>query len=139
MDDILHKPFTLAAMARTIARLLPHLAAAATSPPRESAPPEPHAAPSAAAEMGDVGALVDPAVIDQLRQMHSRGKGDFVRVSWNEAADLVAGEIKRVRKAYGSHAIYAGSYGWQSAGAMGDAATLLHRLMNGYGGAMVLC
>jgi trimethylamine-N-oxide reductase (cytochrome c) len=37
----------------------------------------------------------------------NRGKGEFVRITWDEAADLVAGEIKRVQEKYGPSGILA--------------------------------
>lgn len=37
----------------------------------------------------------------------NRGKGEFVRISWNEAFDLVANEIKRVQAKYGPSGITA--------------------------------
>ena len=36
-----------------------------------------------------------------------RGKDEYVRISWDEALDLVAGEITRIRKTYGPAAITA--------------------------------
>ncbi len=69
-----------------------------------------------------------------LSDIAERGNGDFVRVSWDEALSLVASEIKRIKKTYGNSALYAGSYGWQSAGQMHNAFTLLHRFYNGVGG-----
>ncbi|WP_032092832.1 trimethylamine-N-oxide reductase TorA [Necropsobacter rosorum] len=63
-----------------------------------------------------------------------RGHDEWVRVSWDKAFELVAGEMKRVRDNYGPTAIYAGSYGWYSAGALHAARTLLHRYLNVTGG-----
>ena len=37
----------------------------------------------------------------------NRGKSKFVRISWDEACDIVASEIKRIREAYGPNAILA--------------------------------
>ncbi len=45
-----------------------------------------------------------------------RGKGKFVRVSWDKALDLVAAELERVKKSYGNAAIHAGSTDWHSIG-----------------------
>ena len=45
-----------------------------------------------------------------------RGEEAFVEVSWEEALDLVAGELARVRDDHGREAIFGGSYGWGSAG-----------------------
>lgn len=63
-----------------------------------------------------------------------RGKEPFVRVSWETAAKLVADELKRVRETYGPTAIYGGSYGWMSPGAVGNARNLLQRVLNLNGG-----
>lgn len=63
-----------------------------------------------------------------------RGKGDFVRVSWEKALDLVAKEVDRVRRKHGPKAIFAGSYGWKSPGKMHNCQTLLARAMTANGG-----
>ena len=63
-----------------------------------------------------------------------RGKDRFVEVGWDRALDLVAAELDRVRTGYGNEAIYAGSYGWASAGRFHHAPTQLHRFMNSIGG-----
>jgi anaerobic dimethyl sulfoxide reductase subunit A len=39
-------------------------------------------------------------------QKELRGKDEWVRISWNEALDLVAGEIKRIVGQYGNESIY---------------------------------
>jgi biotin/methionine sulfoxide reductase len=64
------------------------------------------------------------------------GRGDepFVAVSWDRALDLLAGEIARVRSDHGNQAIYAGSYGWGSAGRFHHAQSQLHRFLNMAGG-----
>lgn len=63
-----------------------------------------------------------------------RGAEPFVPVDWDSALDLVAGELARVREAHGNTSIFAGSYGWASAGRLHHARTLLHRFLNGFGG-----
>ncbi|HEY4133574.1 MAG TPA: molybdopterin guanine dinucleotide-containing S/N-oxide reductase [Alphaproteobacteria bacterium] len=63
-----------------------------------------------------------------------RGTDPFVEVSWDEALDLVAGEVLRVRKDHGSQAIFGGSYGWSSAGAFHHARTQLRRFLFTSGG-----
>ncbi|UCG65906.1 MAG: molybdopterin-dependent oxidoreductase [Deltaproteobacteria bacterium] len=40
-----------------------------------------------------------------MRRAGERGEGKFERISWDQALDTVAGEIKRVRDTYGSQAI----------------------------------
>ncbi|MFD2191794.1 trimethylamine-N-oxide reductase TorA [Pistricoccus aurantiacus] len=63
-----------------------------------------------------------------------RGDGDFVRVSWDKAIELVANEITRVREQHGQNAIYGGSYGWKSPGKLHNCKTLLRRMLNLTGG-----
>lgn len=63
-----------------------------------------------------------------------RGTERFVPVSWDEATDLVAGEIRRVSRDHGNASIFAGSYGWTSCGRFHHASTLLKRMMNLAGG-----
>jgi trimethylamine-N-oxide reductase (cytochrome c) len=63
-----------------------------------------------------------------------RGADEWVRVSWEKAIALVAGEIGRVQRDFGPQAIHAGSYGWKSVGMFHNSRTLLHRLMNLAGG-----
>jgi len=63
-----------------------------------------------------------------------RGADPFVEVSWKEALDIVAAEVDRVRKTYGNASIFAGSYGWSSAGRFHHAQSQVHRFMNCVGG-----
>ncbi|SNY90746.1 biotin/methionine sulfoxide reductase [Cohaesibacter sp. ES.047] len=58
----------------------------------------------------------------------------FVEVSWDKAANLVAEEIARVSQSHGNGAIYAGSYGWASAGRLHHAQSQMKRLLNLTGG-----
>lgn len=63
-----------------------------------------------------------------------RGRDSLLPVTWNRALDLVAAELARVRATYGNEAIYAGSYGWSSAGRFHHAQGQLHRFMSLAGG-----
>ena len=63
-----------------------------------------------------------------------RGADRYVAVTWERALDLVADELKRVIRDRGNHAIYAGSYGWASAGRFHHARTQLQRFLGGIGG-----
>jgi len=63
-----------------------------------------------------------------------RGVDPFVRVGWDEALSLVAGELKRVIGRHGNASIFAGSYGWSSAGRFHHAQSQVHRFMNAVGG-----
>jgi biotin/methionine sulfoxide reductase len=64
-----------------------------------------------------------------------RGADDFVPIGWDEALDLTASEIARVRERHGNAAIFGGSYGWASAGRLHHARSLLHRFLYAAGGA----
>ena len=55
-----------------------------------------------------------------------RGQDSFVEVSWERALDLIAAELTRVRAAHGNRGIFAGSYGWSSAGRFQDQSWLQH-------------
>jgi len=63
-----------------------------------------------------------------------RGEEDFIAVTWEQANRLVANELNRVRDNYGNQAIYAGSYGWASAGRFHHAQSQLKRFLNCIGG-----
>ncbi|GAW34805.1 dimethyl sulfoxide/trimethylamine N-oxide reductase precursor [Roseovarius sp. A-2] len=63
-----------------------------------------------------------------------RGSDSFVSVGWDEAERLVAAELDRVRKEHGNASIYAGSYGWASAGRFHHAQSQLKRFLNCIGG-----
>jgi len=59
---------------------------------------------------------------------------EYVEVEWEEALDLLAAELDRVRAAHGNRAIFGGSYGWGSAGRLHHAQGQLHRFLNVVGG-----
>ncbi len=59
---------------------------------------------------------------------------EYVELDWDDALDLVAGELARVRDTHGNSAIYGGSYGWGSAGRFHHAQSQLHRFLNAIGG-----
>ncbi len=65
---------------------------------------------------------------------HLRGREPFVELEWDEALDLAAAEIARVRTAHGNEAIFGGSYGWSSAGRFHHAQSQVHRFLNMLGG-----
>ncbi|MEM8592536.1 MAG: molybdopterin-dependent oxidoreductase, partial [Pseudomonadota bacterium] len=63
-----------------------------------------------------------------------RGEGGYVEVSWDEALDTLAREFTRIRRDHGNVAIFAGSYGWASAGRFHHAQSQLKRFLNCFGG-----
>lgn len=63
-----------------------------------------------------------------------RGQDGFVEVSWDRALDLIAAELTRVRETHGNKGIFAGSYGWASAGRFHHAQSQLKRFLNTQGG-----
>ena len=68
-----------------------------------------------------------------LKRTGSRGEGKFERITWDEALDTVAGELKRIKKDYGSESIFYVPYS-------GNTGTFLHsqlavnRLLTMFGG-----
>jgi biotin/methionine sulfoxide reductase len=64
-----------------------------------------------------------------------RGSDAWVRVSWDEALDRTAAELGRVIAEHGNAAVYAGSYGWASAGRFHHAQSQLRRFYGLLGGA----
>ena len=63
-----------------------------------------------------------------------RGQEPFVELEWDEALDLVAKELKRVKDTHSNRAIFGGSYGWSSAGRFHHAQSQVHRFLNSVGG-----
>jgi biotin/methionine sulfoxide reductase len=63
-----------------------------------------------------------------------RGLDDYVELPWDEALDITAAELDRVRREYGNGAIFGGSYGWASAGRFHHALGQIHRFLNTIGG-----
>ncbi|WP_337191760.1 molybdopterin-dependent oxidoreductase [Nocardioides flavescens] len=59
---------------------------------------------------------------------------EYVEVGWDEALDLVATELARVRREHGDDAVFGGSYGWGSAGRLHHAQSQVHRFLNLTGG-----
>ncbi|MBW3085459.1 Dimethyl sulfoxide/trimethylamine N-oxide reductase [Austwickia sp. TVS 96-490-7B] len=64
-----------------------------------------------------------------------RGKGSYLRVSWDDLLDRLADEFRRVIDTHGNHAIYGSSYGWGSAGRFHHAQSQIHRFLHTLGGA----
>lgn len=63
-----------------------------------------------------------------------RGQDEWIQVTWDQALELVAGEIKRIYEDYGPTAMFGRSYGWKSSGLVHSAHTLQQRLLNLCGG-----
>jgi biotin/methionine sulfoxide reductase len=63
-----------------------------------------------------------------------RGREPFVEVSWDEALDIAAEALTEAREAGGNRSIYAGSYGWASAGRFHHAQGQIHRFFQLFGG-----
>ncbi len=63
-----------------------------------------------------------------------RGDDKFVELPWDEALEIAANEINRVKQEHGNEAIFGGSYGWASAGRFHHALGQVHRFLNVTGG-----
>src|SRR5215831_11124612 len=74
--------------------------------------------------------IARPAIRDGWRAGKPRtGADTFHEVSWDEALDTIARELKRVRESYGPTSILGGSYGWSSAGRVHHARSLVRRFL----------
>ncbi|MEM6694632.1 MAG: molybdopterin-dependent oxidoreductase [Pseudomonadota bacterium] len=58
----------------------------------------------------------------------------YVALSWDQASALVARELTRIKTEYGNGALFAGSYGWASAGRFHHAQSQMRRFLNLAGG-----
>src|SRR5947199_88658 len=74
--------------------------------------------------------LVEPRDVAGAR----RGADPFIELDWEEAAQRLADELKRVIATHGNAAIFGGSYGWSSAGRFHHAQSQVHRFLNALGG-----
>ncbi len=70
----------------------------------------------------------------ESRDRKGRGSEPFVELPWDEALDIAAAELERVRREHGNSAIFGGSYGWASAGRFHHALSQVHRFLNTIGG-----
>ena len=81
--------------------------------------------------------IARPAVrrgfLEKTTEGTARGAEPFVEISWDEALDLVANELARVKAEWGNEAIFASS-GWASAGVFHEARPQLGRFLKGFGG-----
>jgi anaerobic dimethyl sulfoxide reductase subunit A len=73
-------------------------------------------------------------LLHPMKRAGKRGEGKFVRISWDEALDTIAGEMKRIRQAYGNAAFYV-PYGTGSYNQINGRQTA-QRLMNLFGGSL---
>jgi anaerobic dimethyl sulfoxide reductase subunit A len=73
-----------------------------------------------------------------MKRVGARGEGKFVRISWEEAFDTIAGSMKKIISQYGNEAIYlnygTGTLGGTMTRSWPPGATLIARLMNCCGG-----
>jgi trimethylamine-N-oxide reductase (cytochrome c) len=70
---------------------------------------------------------------DGERNVHNRGKSAYVRISWEEALSLVAGEIKRVRRTHGPGAMAVSHGSHHTWGNIGYYLSALYRFRNAVG------
>lgn len=80
--------------------------------------------------------MVREGWLDRKNKGHPdrRGHEAFVALDWDEVIPLVGDELKRVISNHGNSAIFAGSYGWASAGRFHHAQSQIHRFFNMIGG-----
>ena len=64
----------------------------------------------------------------------NRGRDSYIPVSWDEAFELASKELLETKNTFGNSSIYAGSYGWASAGRFHHAKSQVNRFFNLFGG-----
>lgn len=73
-----------------------------------------------------------------MKRVGQRGEGKWQRITWEEAFDTIAGELKRIKDTYGNEAIYinyaTGTLGGVVAKSWPPGSSPIARLMNCYGG-----
>jgi anaerobic dimethyl sulfoxide reductase subunit A len=69
-----------------------------------------------------------------LKRVGRRGEAKFTRITWDEALDLVAGQMQRVKEKYGNEALFV-PYGTGSYNQLNGSHTA-RRLMNLFGGCL---
>jgi anaerobic dimethyl sulfoxide reductase subunit A len=69
-----------------------------------------------------------------MKRVGERGEGKFARISWDEALDTVAGQMRRVKETYGNSALFV-PYGTGSYNQLNGSQTA-RRLMNLFGGCL---
>ena len=107
----------------------------------EGHPDDPNPSPinqNIAGSLNGTARVLNPAIrkswLEGNPRAVERGKDPFVEVSWEQALKLIAEDLTRVRSHYGNEAIFAGSYGWSSAGRFHHAQSQLKRFLNTQGG-----
>jgi signal transduction histidine kinase/EAL domain-containing protein (putative c-di-GMP-specific phosphodiesterase class I)/DNA-binding NarL/FixJ family response regulator len=90
MDAVLHKPFTLAALAKTLGEFMSPSGAGAVVP----VDPQPLATPAATDDL-----LLDPQVSDDLRRMAAGGRAEFVERVLNLYRRHAPEAVKRLAEA----------------------------------------
>ena len=80
--------------------------------------------------------MVRKGWLDNGPQGHVTGRGGepFVELEWADAIPLMAKELTRLKETHGNDALYAGSYGWSSAGRLHHATSQMRRFLNLFGG-----
>lgn len=70
-----------------------------------------------------------------MKRVGKRGEGKFERISWDEALDTIASELRRIIDTYGNEAVYR-QYGSGTINSSISRRNEFHRLMNMLGGHM---
>ena len=80
--------------------------------------------------------MVRKSWLESKRGVNTDLRGDdvFIPLDWGEAVRIVGDELSHVMKNHGNASIFAGSYGWASAGRFHHAQSQIHRFLNTIGG-----
>ena len=110
----------------TVTRLVP-------DPTKEETPGNPRAIPCVRGRAQTYRVYAPGRLKYPMKRVGKRGEGKFERISWDEALDTIASEMKRIKAQYGNEAFY-NNYAWGVCWTGPDGQNAIQRLLRLFGG-----
>jgi anaerobic dimethyl sulfoxide reductase subunit A len=73
-------------------------------------------------------------LLHPMKRVGERGEGRFLRISWDEALDTVAGEMRRIKETHGPRGILNLRAAGNTDGLLHRTSEMVNRFFNGFGG-----